>query len=84
LERLSRKEIDLVTFTSSSTVWNFVEAIPNHRRTEILRSIKCVTIGPITSQAAKEAGIEVVTEADEYTIPGLVEAILRLPHPASS
>jgi uroporphyrinogen III methyltransferase/synthase len=84
LERLSRKEIDLVTFTSSSTVWNCVEAIPSHRKTEILSSIKCATIGPITSQAAKEAGIEVVTEANEYTIPGLVEAILRLPHPASS
>ena len=75
LERLARREIDLVTFTSASTVKHFVDAIPEGRRGEILPSVRAVSIGPITSEAAREAGIEVVAEAKEYTIPGLVEAV---------
>ena len=65
--------IDLVTFTSSSTVKNLVNVVG----AEALKSIKIASIGPITSATLKEFGIEADTEAKEYTIAGLVEAIFK-------
>jgi uroporphyrinogen III methyltransferase/synthase len=62
--------IDLITFTSSSTVRNFVELIG----TEIGEAI-IASIGPITSATARELGLPVHVEAAEHTIPGLVSAI---------
>lgn len=61
-----------VTFTSSSTVRNFVALAG----AESLRGIRVASIGPITSATARELGVEVTTEAREFTIAGLVEAIL--------
>lgn len=69
-DRLAAGEIDLVTFTSSSTVRNFVDAVG----TAIGRA-EVASIGPITSATARELGLEVAVEATEYTIPGLVRAI---------
>jgi uroporphyrinogen III methyltransferase/synthase len=72
-ELWSRKP-DCVTFTSSSTVRNFVEAAGP----EILQGVAVATIGPITSQTARELGIPVTAEADVYTIDGLLEAVLQV------
>jgi uroporphyrinogen III methyltransferase/synthase len=63
---------DWITFTSGSTVQNFAAAAG----VEILRGIHVASIGPITTSAARELGIEVTAEALEFTIDGLVEAIL--------
>ncbi len=63
---------DWVTFTSSSTVQNLVGAIG----ADALRGIKVASIGPITTRTARELGVEVTKEAAEYTITGLVDAIL--------
>jgi uroporphyrinogen III methyltransferase/synthase len=65
---------DFITFTSSSTVRNFVDAAG----VETLRGVKAVSIGPVTTKAARSLGIEVVAEALAYTIEGLVEAILAM------
>ncbi len=62
---------DWITFTSSSTVKNLVDAIG----AEALRGVKVASIGPITTRTAKELGVEVTKEAAEYTVTGLVEAI---------
>jgi uroporphyrinogen III methyltransferase / synthase len=62
---------DWVTFTSSSTVQNLVEAIGS----EALRGVKAASIGPITSNTARALGIEIDAEAREYTIDGLVAAL---------
>lgn len=70
--RLEADEVDVITFTSSSTVRNFVELIGT--RTGHAR---VASIGPITSATAREVGMEVAIEAEEYTVEGLVEAILR-------
>jgi uroporphyrinogen III methyltransferase/synthase len=69
-QRLDAGEIDLLTFTSSSTVRNFAEALG----TRIGRA-QVASIGPITSATARELGFEVAVEASEYTIPGLLDAI---------
>jgi uroporphyrinogen III methyltransferase/synthase len=64
----------IVTFTSSSTVKNFVAAAG----AESLAGVKVATIGPITSQTARELGITVDRQASEYTIHGLIQAVLSL------
>jgi uroporphyrinogen-III synthase len=70
------KRPNVVTFTSSSTVKNFrtlAGRIP-HRVSD---GIRFASIGPVTSATLKELGFPVDIEAKEYTIPGLVQAILR-------
>jgi uroporphyrinogen III methyltransferase/synthase len=62
--------VDLITFTASSTVRNFVELVG----TEI-GAATVASIGPITSATAREFGLPVHVEAGEHTIPGLVSAI---------
>jgi len=67
-------EIDFVIFTSSSTVKNFFSLIPK----EYLHpKIKFVSIGPVTTETAKELGLKIKIQAKEHTTDGLVKAILR-------
>ena len=63
---------DLITFTSSSTVRNFVSLAANRPS---LSSYACAVIGPITSQTAKELGLNVVLQPASSTIPDFVRAI---------
>src|SRR5271157_1825113 len=66
--------VDAVTFTSSSTVQNFVALYG----VAALRGAKAVSIGPITTRTARALGIEIAAEANPFTIDGLVEAIVRI------
>ena len=63
---------DWITFTSSSTVNNFV-AIAGK---EVLRGVKVASIGPVTSATAQRHGIAVAVEARQYTIEGLIDAMV--------
>jgi uroporphyrinogen III methyltransferase/synthase len=73
-EALKRaSDADFITFTSSSTVRNFVEASANG----IPEGAKVISIGPITSEAVREAGLTVDVEAERHDIGGLVEALLQ-------
>ena len=63
--------IDLVAFTSSSTVTNFCEMLG----AAAARGLKAAAIGPITAETARAAGLEVVVQPSEYTTPALVAAI---------
>ena len=65
---------DCITFTSSSTVRNFVAAAG----VETLAGVQVVSIGPVTTRTARSLGIEVAAEAGVFTIDGLVEAVLGL------
>jgi uroporphyrinogen III methyltransferase / synthase len=67
------READFITFTSSSTVRNYMEATGNG----IPKGARVVSIGPVTSEAAREAGLEVDVEAERHDIDGLVEALLQ-------
>jgi uroporphyrinogen III methyltransferase/synthase len=78
LERAS--EADYVTFTSSSTVRNFVGAMPD----DLASKARIVSIGPVTSEAAREAGLTVDVEASRHDIDGLVEALLTDAHGQST
>jgi uroporphyrinogen III methyltransferase/synthase len=74
-EALAEKTIDLVTFTSSSTVTNLVRLLGD-RLPGFQSAAKAACIGPITAQTARAAGFEVAVEALEYTVDGLVAAVL--------
>ncbi|HZS60566.1 MAG TPA: uroporphyrinogen-III C-methyltransferase [Gemmatimonadaceae bacterium] len=65
--------LDLVTFTSASTVTGYVEAVG----ADAARATQAATIGPITSDAARAAGIEIAVESSEASIPALVDAIVK-------
>jgi uroporphyrinogen III methyltransferase/synthase len=67
---------DCLTFTSSSTVRNLVQAAG----ADALRGIPVASIGPVTTQTARELGVEVATQAKVFTVEGLVAAILALVH----
>ncbi len=64
---------DYVTFTSSSTVRNLTEALGDR----FPKDARIVSIGPVTSEAAIEAGLEVDVEAERHDIDGLLAALLR-------
>jgi len=67
---------DVVTFTSSSTVKNFVQLLGKTVWRGRPRP-RFASIGPITSSTLRELGLPVDIEAETYTIPGLIEAIVR-------
>ncbi len=65
---------DCVTFTSSSTVQNFV----SFAGAEALEGVKVASIGPVTTATARRLGIAVDVEARTFTVDGLVDAVLGL------
>jgi uroporphyrinogen III methyltransferase/synthase len=67
------KKPDWITFTSSSTVTNFIDVAGR----EALGEIRVASIGPITSATLREQGVAIYAEAAPHTIPGIVEAIQR-------
>jgi uroporphyrinogen-III synthase len=72
-EMLLRGEIDVVTFTSASTV-NSLLAILGQRR-EVIKRAKLACIGPNTAAVLTENELKADIVAKEHTIPGLVAAI---------
>ncbi|MBZ5604401.1 MAG: uroporphyrinogen-III C-methyltransferase [Acidobacteriia bacterium] len=63
---------DWITFTSSSTVTNFIEAAGK----DALKGVKIASIGPITSETARQHGLQIHVEAKPHTTAGLIQAIL--------
>ncbi len=71
---LQKGDLDVVTFTSSSTVANTVLAL-GADATQLLASATIASIGPITTQTAEGYGLRVDVSAAQYTIQGLVSAL---------
>lgn len=67
--------VDVITFTSSSTVYNFVKAFPEDRLPAILGDAEVACMGPVTADTARKLGLSVAIVAREYTTHGLVQAI---------
>ena len=66
------QEADYLTFTSSSTVRNLLATLGEH----FPATARVVSIGPITSEAARAAGLEVAVEAERHDVAGLLAALL--------
>lgn len=73
LAAIRSREADAVTFTSASTVRNFVELTAGVD----VSGLVVATIGPVTSKTARDLGLRVDVEPGEYTIPALVEALQK-------
>jgi uroporphyrinogen III methyltransferase/synthase len=63
---------DYVTFTSSSTVTNLVEALGDRFPSKA----RVVSIGPVTTETAQAAGLQIDVEAERHDIDGLLAALL--------
>jgi len=74
---LEQETIDLITFTSSSTVKNFHALIPPEKFNDLMKGVTIASIGPITTDTAKALGFNVHIAAESYTIPGLCDAIVQ-------
>lgn len=73
-ELLERGELDVITFTASSTVEHTLAAIGEDAAAR-LRGLTLASIGPITTETARDHGLEVDLTAEQFTIPGLVAAL---------
>lgn len=72
-QALKNSQIDIVTFTSSSTVKNLLSILGRDRKSLDKALIAC--IGPVTATAATRAGLKVDIIAQVHTVPALVEAL---------
>jgi uroporphyrinogen III methyltransferase/synthase len=70
--------IDFVTFTSSSTVTNFLEMFPTHTPTALLANVKVAVIGPTTQKTALARDVRVDVVAKKASVESLVEAIVEV------
>jgi uroporphyrinogen III methyltransferase/synthase len=73
--QLKAGEVDAVTFTSSSTARNIVEMLGDHAG--LLHGARLFSIGPVTSKTLADKGFSGISEAREYTIAGLTEALVE-------
>ena len=79
MELLMGGSIDMVTFTSSSTVSNFVKMFDSGggRLQELMKNVAVACIGPITAETAEEYNFKVSLVPPKYTIASLTESIMR-------
>lgn len=71
-----KRLIDVVTFTSSSTVKNFVDLLSGGTLPDLIKGCVVASIGPVTAKTAASLGIKTDIMPEEYTIQGLTEAMV--------
>ena len=76
-EMIASRDVDMVTFTSSSTVTNFMAMFGENSIEEKMAGVSVACIGPITAETARKAGLSVDLIPERYTIDDLVMAIVR-------
>ncbi len=77
---LEAGEVDMITFTSSSTVRNFlamIDTADNDELLKLLSGVKIAAIGPITAKTVTDNGLRVDIQPEEYTIPAMVQEVVR-------
>lgn len=74
-EALEDRRVDVVTFTSASTVRAFARLMAPLDVTDVLRGTTVACIGPVTAEAAGEARLDVAVIPERSTVPDLVEAL---------
>jgi uroporphyrinogen III methyltransferase / synthase len=79
---LEQRRIDIITFASSKTVRNFCQLLDRKSRSgdrpwqSLLQNVRIASIGPQTSKTCYERLGRVDVEAQEYTLDGLLEALI--------
>ena len=74
-ELFAGRGVDAITFTSSSTVVNFVDAFPERRLPPLVKKAHVACMGPVTADTARKLGLTADIIAREYTTRGLMLAI---------
>lgn len=77
IRAIAAREVDVVTFTASSTVHHLVDLLSDAGGPHLLSGLKIACIGPVTADAVRARGLEPDILPDRYTIPDLAEAIAR-------
>ncbi len=72
---LTEEKIDVITFTSSSTVNHFADLLKKEDLKKLVKGIAIACIGPVTARTAKESSLKVRIQPKQYTIPALTRAI---------
>jgi uroporphyrinogen III methyltransferase/synthase len=75
---LSEARINIIAFTSSSTVKNFMKATQGLDLANLLKDVQIACIGPVTAETAEECGLVVSVTAKDYTIQGLVQSMVEM------
>lgn len=73
---LLERQIDVVTFTSGSSVKNFVKALGEDQAADLLADVDVACIGPVTADIAQRAGVTTTIMPSVSTVPSLVDAIV--------
>lgn len=80
-KKLLEGDVDVVTFTSASSVRHFVTNLGEEQAADLLQQVAVASIGPVTAEAAQQLGVTTSIMPDApYTIPSLVDAIVRHVH----
>jgi uroporphyrinogen III methyltransferase/synthase len=74
MELLEKGKVDIITFTSSSTVTNFVDIMG--KGFEMPLNIEVACIGPVAAATAQKAGFRVDIRQEAYTMEGLVQSLV--------
>ena len=74
-EMLKNKEIDVITFTSSSTVTNFLKVFNDQEISDLISNVTIACIGPITAKTAEKYGLKTSIIPENYTIEAFSDAI---------
>jgi uroporphyrinogen III methyltransferase/synthase len=74
---LLERQVDAVTFTSASSVRHFVKTLGEEQAPDLLSGTVVASIGPVTAEAAQQLGITSTIVPTEYTVPGLVKALVE-------
>ncbi|MBT3268981.1 uroporphyrinogen-III C-methyltransferase [Candidatus Poribacteria bacterium] len=77
VDLLTDGDIDAVTFTSGSTVQNFLAALPGNEARNALEHVCVAAIGPVTAARARDLGLNVTVEAPSAAVESLSEALIR-------
>ena len=73
---LRERRVDVVTFTSGSSVRNFVRAVGEAQAADLLRRVEVACIGPVTAEAAGKLNIATTIMPAESTVPALLDEIV--------
>ena len=79
-DELEAGKVDMVTFTSSSTVRNFlgmVDAEDSSDLKRLMHNVVIAAIGPITAKTVTDNGLKVDIQPESYTIPDMVQEIVK-------
>ena len=76
-KKLKNKGLDILLFTSTSTVHHFMQVVREYDLVEEVRNCLIVSIGPVTTQSIKNCGLHVDVTAEPYTAESMINGLVN-------